>query len=178
MKNLFLRMMKEKDRPKIKIRLNSVDWLIEIAAIIFLLLLIGFPVYFYGELPNKIPVHFNAAGTADGYGSKASLWMLPLTGLFIYVIMTVLAPFPYIFNYVVKITQENATVQYTLAVRLLRILKTVILIMFTIISYQTIQTATGKSGGLGRVFLPVFLIATFGVVIIYFVQSLNNSTHS
>jgi hypothetical protein len=40
--------------------------------------------------------------------------------------------------------------------------------MFSFISYRTIQTALGKETGLGKTFLPVFLIVTFGVVIIFF----------
>lgn len=178
MKNLFQRMMPDADRPKLKIKLNTVDWLTEITAIVFLILLVGLPVFYFGELPERVPVHFNAAGQIDGYGSKSSFIVLPLTGLFMYGLLTVISLFPHIFNYPVKITPENAKVQYTLATRLLRILKTVILLMFAFISFQTLRAAAGKTGGLGKVFLPVFLIVTFGIVIVYLTQSLNNRSNS
>lgn len=170
--------MPDADRPKIKLKLNPADWLTEIVAVVFLVILVGLPVFYFGELPEKVPVHFNAAGQIDDYGSKASLIVLPLTGLFMYGLLTVISLFPHIFNYPVKITPENARVQYSLATRMLRILKTVILVMFTFISYQTIRAAAGKTGGLGKVFLPVFLIITFGVVIVYLTQSLNNRSNS
>ena len=49
-----------------------------------------------------------------------------------------------------------------------------ILIIFSFISFQTIRTATGGAEGLGKAFMPVFLLLTFGVIIIYIVRSLNN----
>ena len=42
------------------------------------LLYVGF---WYDRLPAVVPVHFNIQGTADGYGSKQVLLLLPLLGL-------------------------------------------------------------------------------------------------
>jgi hypothetical protein len=125
-----------------------------------------------------IPVHFNAAGLPDGFGSKSTLWILPLTAVFLYLLLTVLEAFPNIYNFPVKITPGNAFIQYRLATRLIRILKTILLILFSFISYKTIKTATGDTTGLGKAFLPVFLLITFGVIIIYIVHSLNNRQSS
>ena len=36
----------------------------------------------YPELPERIPIHFNAAGEVDGWGKKGMIWTLPLIGLF------------------------------------------------------------------------------------------------
>lgn len=41
-----------------------------------------------------------------------------------------------------------------------------------------VEIAAGKTGGPGKVFLPVFLVVTFGVVIVYMTQSLNNRGNS
>ena len=126
------------------------------------------------NLPERIPTHFNIAGEPDGYGSKSTLWILPVTAVIMYIGMTILELFPHIYNYPVEITPENAVRQYRIATRLIRILKTIIAILFSFLSYQTIKTALGITGGLGKVFLPVSLLITFGVIIIYVVGSLNN----
>jgi uncharacterized membrane protein len=160
--------------PKVKIKRTTFDWIIEVAGFSFLVVLIALPVIWYNNLPETIPVHFNAAGVPDGYGSRSTLWILPVTGLFMWLLMTVLEAFPQVYNFPVKITAENIVTQYRMATRLLRILKTVILILFSFISFQTIKTATGGSSGLGKAFLPVFLLITFGVIIIYMVRSINN----
>jgi uncharacterized membrane protein len=165
-------------RPRIKISLTSFDWATELLALMLLVLLIAIPVFSLNDLPDRIPVHFNSAGQPDGFGNRTSLWILPVTGAFMYLLLTVIGAFPQIYNFPVKITPENALTQYRLATRLIRILKTVILVLFSFISYQTIRTATGNASGLGKAFLPVFLLITFGVIIFYIVLSLNNRQSS
>jgi uncharacterized membrane protein len=174
----FYYMESNNSLPKIKIRLKSFDWAIEIFALIFLILLIALPIIYLKDLPDSIPSHFNAAGQPDDYGSRSTLWLLPLTGSFMYILMTVLSGFPQIYNYPVKITSENAVMQYTIATRLIRILKTVILIIFSYLSFQTINTSIGNATGLGKVFLPVSLLLTFGLIAVFVVMSLNNKHHS
>lgn len=161
-------------RPRIKLPLTSGDWIIELIAIVFLVFLFILPLRYYTDLPDKIPAHFNAAGSVDSYGSRATLWLLPGIGFALWLIMTILARFPYIFNYPVNISSDNAEIQYRLSTRMMRVLKTVILIMFSFISYRTIKIATGNSEGLGVVFLPLFLMITFGVITIYMIKVFKN----
>jgi len=158
----------------VKLKRTSLDWIIEVAGFSFLVVLIALPLIWYNKLPETIPVHFNAAGEPDGYGGRATLWILPVTGLFMWLLLTVLEAFPQVYNFPVKITPENIVTQYRMATRLIRILKSVILIIFSFISFQTIKTATGGASGLGKAFLPVFLLIIFGVIIIYLVRSMNN----
>jgi uncharacterized membrane protein len=161
-------------QPSIKIRHTTFDWITEFIAFSFLIILFAIPLIYYNGLPDRIPVHFNGAGVPDGYGSRSTLWILPLTGAFMYLLFTIIEAFPQIYNFPVKINPENALTQYRLATRLIRILKAVILILFSFISYQTIRTATKNAEGLGKAFLPVFLLITFGVIVVYIVMSLNN----
>ena len=167
-------MKNEPVRPRIKLKRTTIDWVLEFAAFAFLVILITLPLMYLKTLLESIPVHFNAAGQPDDYGSRSSLWFLPLTGAFMYLMFTILEGFPQIYNYPVQITPENAVIQYRLATRLMRILKTVILLTFSIISFQTIKTATGGATGLGKAFLPVFLLLTFVPIIFYLVQAINN----
>ena len=167
-------MLNSKNKPKIKLIRTPLDWIFELLAFLFLLIQIVIPIVYYNQLHETVPTHFNGVGQADGFGSRSTLWILPITSLFMYLLMTVVESFPHIYNYPVEITPENATVQYRIATRLIRILKTVILMIFSFITYQTIKTATGAASGLGKAFLPVFLLLTFGVIIVYFIHSLNN----
>lgn len=167
-------MESKENLPKVKLKRTTLDWIIEVAAFSFLIVLIALPLIWYNKLPENIPVHFNGAGEPDGYGGKSSLWLLPATGLFIWLLLTVIEAFPQVYNFPVKITPENIVTQYRMATRLIRILKAVILIIFSFISFQTMKTATGGASGLGKAFLPVFLLITFGLIIIYMVKSFNN----
>ena len=50
------------DRPRIKIGLDISDWVMELFGGIFLILMIGFPIYYLNELPDIIPRHFKRSG--------------------------------------------------------------------------------------------------------------------
>jgi uncharacterized membrane protein len=155
-------------------KLTAPDWAVEFIGLAILVMLFVLPLHFLSYLPERIPTHFNGAGIPDGYGSRSSIWILPVTGAFMYLLLTLVAAFPQIYNFPVKITENNALVQYRLATRFIRILKTLILILFLFLSFQTVNTALGKSLGLGKSFLPIFLILTLFPLIFYLVKALNN----
>lgn len=161
-------------RPAIRPEMSPIDWLLEAIALLGLMVFAGFVVYQFPKLPETLPSHFNGAGSPDEYSSRSSFWILPGVGIFIYILLSLIVLIPYQFNYMVRITPENALRQYTMATRLIRYLKSVIILLFLYISHATVQVAEGKSPGLGFWFLPVVLGAIFGSVIIYFIASSRN----
>jgi len=160
------------ERPKIKIDLDISDYIIESIGATFLVLMIGWPLYYFNELPEIIPRHFNAAGEPDGYSQKKIIWTLPAIGLVIYIGMFFLNKFPHIFNYLKEITKENAERQYRIATKLIRTINMLIAVSFFYIGFGTIQTALNEQDGLGKFFLPITLVATFGTIGIYMYQAL------
>jgi uncharacterized membrane protein len=158
----------EEERPKITLVPSTADKLVELLGWIILLALWGWTFSHYSTLPGTIPTHFNAAGEADGFGSKASLSALPIIATLLFIGITVLNRYPHSFNYPTSITQDNALRLYTLATRMLRYLKLVLVVVFGGIEFMTIQNATGKAAGLGAWFLPLTLLLVF-LPLIYFV---------
>ncbi len=62
-------------------------------SVIYLIILIPFAViyYFWNDLPEQIPMHWNFAGEVDSWGSKTDgLGMLPLLNIFLYILFLVL----------------------------------------------------------------------------------------
>ena len=158
----------EEERPKIKLIPTTADNLVDLLGWIMLLSIWGWTFTHYSALPDTIPTHFNAAGEADGFGSKASIIGLPFIATLLFIGLTVLNRYPHIFNYPTAITQDNALRLYTLATRMLRYLKLVLVLVFGGIELLTIQHATGKAAGLGVWFLPLTLVLVF-LPLIYFV---------
>ncbi len=158
----------ETERPKIKLIPTNADMLVELLGWIVLLTIWGWTFTYYSSLPDTIPTHFNAAGEADGFGTKVSLIALPVIATLLFIGLTVLNRYPHIFNYPTSITQDNALRQYTLGTRILRYLKLVLVLVFGGIEFMTIQNATGKGAGLGAWFLPLTLVLVF-LPLIYFV---------
>ena len=158
----------EEERPKITLIPTTADKLVELLGWLILLALWGLTISHFSTLPDTIPTHFNASGEADGFGSKASIIGLPVIATLLFVGLTVLNRYPHIFNYPTAITEDNALRLYTLATRMLRYLKLVLVLVFGGIEFMTIQHATRKAAGLGAWFLPLTLVLIF-IPLIYFV---------
>lgn len=142
-------------RPKIELIRSPLDNVLEWASKILLVVMWGLTLYAFLKSPITIPIHFNAAGQADNYGNKATLLILPILGTIIYFGLTQLNKYPHIFNYMTKITKDNAERQYTISTRLLRFIKFVILLIFSSIVLFTYLTTIGVTNGLGLWFLPL-----------------------
>lgn len=160
-----------KKRPKIHLELTVIDKLLEIVGWIAVLLMWALLLSQYAKLPEIIPIHFNAAGKADGFGNKATILMLPIIASMLFVGMTALNRFPHIFNYPVKITEGNAFWQYTKATRMIRYLKFIIVAVFGFLMFKTMQMAVDKTDGLGSWFTIAMLVLIFVPLLYYLVQS-------
>jgi len=102
----------KRERPKIKLVLNLMDKITEVAAISVLVAFWMYTLVSYKTLPEIIPTHFVADGQADGFGLKWTILTLPLMGLLFYIGLTVLGRYPHKFNYPVTITLNNAEKLY------------------------------------------------------------------
>jgi len=156
------------EKPKVKPEIKKADYFIEILSWVAVLFLLINTFRVYSGLPSTIPTHFNLAGEADDFGGKGTILILPLLVVIIFVGLTILIRFPYNYNYPVKITAENAIRQYANATRMLRFLKLVFVIVFSLLTTMIIQTAKGHSEGLGFWFLPFSLGMVF-IPLSYFI---------
>ena len=42
--------------------------------------------FFWGQMPETIPIHWNASGEADGFGSKWYIFMMPVINIAIFLL--------------------------------------------------------------------------------------------
>ena len=75
---------------------RAMQWLLALAFILQAFLWWR-AVWWFPQLPEKFPVHFNASGTPDGWSERGFMWfLLPILGLAIFclfgVIMATIAP--------------------------------------------------------------------------------------
>ncbi len=149
-----------KDRPKVKPEPTSFDRKLEVLCAMMLAVTWFLAIYALTFLPETIPVHFDLKGNPDRYGSKANLVILPIISTILYVGMTIINRYPHIFNYPVKITEENALRQYANATKMIRVLKLVVLVVFFTIVFFTVRSASGATFQ-GVWFLPFFLAVVY-----------------
>ena len=126
----------------------------------------------YLELPEIIPIHYNEVEAADSFGNKSNILALPITSTLLFIGLTILNKRPNVFNYPSEITKENGLYQYTSASRMIRFLKFIIMVIFGLIVFKTIQNANGNTNGLGTWFLPLTMGMIF-IPIIYFLINTN-----
>ena len=157
------------ERPKINIKYETIDYIIESLGIIALVCLVTAPIYFYNSLPDNIPIHYNIHGQPDAYESKQTIWILPLIGLFLYIGMTLLNKIPHLFNYPTKVTSENAEKLYRTGTRTVILLKVISTLIFAYLNFKTISIGLSKSTELGVLFTPtiIFIIIVFPGFMIY-----------
>lgn len=159
--------MQKQRRPRIRIGRGVIDWILESMGLTALILIIAYPLMSFGELPAEIPSHFDASGEPDAYSGKWIIWLLPLVTLILYSGMSVFQNYPHVFNYPVKVTNENAEKLYRTAVRSLTVLKVLVTLFFLYITIRTILIATGKATELGEMFLYIFIgaiVVTTGIM--------------
>jgi uncharacterized membrane protein len=144
-------------RPKIQLTLTKLDNWLEMLGKIVLVVMWVLTIFIFKKLPDTIPIHFDAYGKANDYGSKLTLLILPILATIIFFGLTWLNKYPHIFNYATKITDANAKAQYSIATRMLRFLKLSILIIFSLIILLVYLTTIGAANGLGIWFLPLTL---------------------
>lgn len=164
---IFYKSMFQK-QPKIKLPFSRLELGLEAAAIAGIVFMVLMIIKLWAILPATIPSHFNGAGQPDGYSGKNSLIIMPVVGMALYLMLSVIRLFPHICNYPWPITEENAQVQYRLAIYMLAWLKVEIMWSFAYINWSTMQVALKQSSGLGEGFLIVMLIAIFGTLGVYF----------
>lgn len=135
-----------------------------IVAWMALVYLVVAALYGGNKLPPRIPTHFGLNGQPDGWGGPESLWMLPIVGTLIALMMTVVTRFPQSFNYPVRMTRENQARLQELALGMIAWLRLEVLCLFAWIEWATIESARQTRLGLPTGLLLVSIIVIFGTI--------------
>jgi len=159
-------------KPKLDIPYSWTERLLLAATFIVFAGSVAHLIVEWADLPAKVPAHYNAKGEIDRWGSKWELAILPAIGLALIAGMTILSRYPHLYNYPVRITEENAAAQYALARRLIAWINLELAMIFACIGWMSVQAAKSGSDGMGLWVIPVILFVVLGTVVFYFVRAL------
>ena len=161
----------KRKRPRINIGITVFDLIIEIAGLVAVLAIWILLVVTYSRIPDTIPLHYNELGQIDRFGGKSSIFILPVLATALFVGMNILCRLPHLFNYPVKITENNAFFQYRNMARMVRCLTLAVILIFGYIFLHTVLNTGENADGLGIWFLPVTVAMIFIPAIYFMVKS-------
>ena len=130
--------------------------------------------YFWKQLPDQVPIHYNFAGTPDSWDGKNSLFILPVIAIFTFILFSVLRLFPHKWNYPFAITEQNAKQQYMIAISMVAWIKTLVIVGTAFLSRVMLQDALGRAVGIGFYTAPPFIFFSMISIGIYFTFSYKN----
>ena len=92
------------------------------------------------------------------------LWMLPVIGTGIYLLMTLVARFPASFNFPMRIPPRARPQLEAIALNMISWLKVEVVGLLAWIQYGTIRMVRQGQGRLSPVSVPLMLLAVFGTI--------------
>jgi len=122
------------------------------------------------DLPQRIPTHYNLSGQPDKWGSKDSVWLLPVVGANLYLLLSALSRLKGTLNvplgvclpaYVDSPEAQAETRQFLTAVKMM---------LVTVFAFITWRRVDAPDQGLGRAFVPLLLLLPLAVAVIYFLR--------
>lgn len=129
-------------RPKIKPAKTSLDRLLDLLSLAFLLSSLLLISYHYSSLPDRLAIPFNwPSKDVEGLGAKSLLWANPLICGLLILGIRLLMRYPWILNYPVEISSENAVYHYRMALAMLRMLNLLLASTALILSLFSLNEA-------------------------------------
>jgi cytochrome bd-type quinol oxidase subunit 2 len=158
-------------RPRIELEKSQTAILLEILTFMLVAGAAGLIGWYYNQLPDKIPIHFNwPSKDENGFGSKDLLWVSPLICGVLAIGLYILNGYPRIFNYPVKITQENAEYQYRQATRMIRILNLIIGLLCLTVTVGSISDGLGYESDFDFYINLLFPVLFIGVPFFFLIK--------
>ena len=112
---------------------------------VLLVFLWGFTLVHFGDLPDRVPIHYDVLGKPNHYGSQSYIWGLPLLASILLIILAI---------YQKKMPLKEMEKE------IFGWLKISILLIFGYIQLQSFLIALRRSNGLGPWFLPLSVALT------------------
>ncbi len=159
-------------QPKVKIDMTLTDWLLE--ALIIMGVIVGtvVTVLKYENLPDVIPTKYDFSGNVIAYGGKVNILILVGLMIVMYLFLVVINRFPHTFNYLVKITEQNAYKQYKLAMSLIRWINLEMTWLISLLIINDIYISLSENQDRTQIIVIASLVAMFATIAAYFIKAI------
>ena len=150
---------------KIKVNRTLEGTIFEFVFLVVLIAVWVFIIIALRKAPDVVPTHFDGAGNATSYDSKYSILFATIVTSIAGVIMLGSAYFPHNINMPVKVKTPR---QYLLAIRMVRVLSLVLVVLTAVIAYTSLVAYNEPSAApiLGTEGVMFAVIVIFSILIL------------
>jgi hypothetical protein len=121
-------------------------------------------------LPARVAIHFDAAGNANGWGTPAVLWLLPVIVTLVYGLMAWATRYPSVFNYPVRVTPATRPCLESLTCSMIAWMQAELVCLFAWIQWATIASARRGAGTLSQWTMLAGILVIWATIAVYIVS--------
>jgi uncharacterized membrane protein len=138
---------------------NRLDWVLEAFSAVCVIAPFVWLALVWDQLPARVPRHFGPSGAPNAWGDKSGLLTLPVVGIVGYALLSAAARYQGLINVPMDVNREDPAVR-SLLQSMVIVIKLSMMLLFGYITWGSVQTALGKTHGLGLWFLPFTLLSS------------------
>lgn len=124
--------------PKLDLPLSNGDRVRIGLGLVLLAVLWIQPALSWSALPDRVPIHFGWDGEPTAFASSGTVWILPVLGLILFVLLEGLARVPHLHNYGKRLKPENTERLYRASSRMLRELNVSDTLVFNVVVFSVV----------------------------------------
>lgn len=143
----------------------------EFISVLLMLLVACIVIVFYRDIPSQVPLHYNIYGEADAYSRKWAIFIVPIVMMITYIALSILQKKPHIFNYPIKVTEQNKIKLYEVGVEMVVVFKAMSLLMLSSLSISSILDSINKNGYINA-WLIIAIVLLWVIIFIYYIRKM------
>ncbi len=155
-----------------KFKKHPLDLTFEILGISAIIVSFALPAFYFQDLPDSFPRHFGSDGLPDAYGGKGIIWVYPIVGAILFIIIGLISNIPSMINLPFQPNPENTEISQRKYARMIRILNVGMVCILVFITHNSIQIGLGNQTQLPDYFTPISLLFFFGTPLIFILPDL------
>ena len=134
-----------------------------------LIVLTGFTIYAYPQLPGQIPTHFNLQGLPDGYGSRKTIFALPAFAALTLLMISLPVFIPGLskYNFPGQTTPAQQTRLIALSMRMLHVCMVTVVLLFCLLTLEIYLISAMGRKPFGAWYLVLCLLTVLGPITYY-----------
>lgn len=162
---------------KNSIKLSKHEYYLDVISVFFILAQILILLFYWKNLDERVPIHFNLLGSPDGYGSKYVLLTLPIVSVLLFLGLKSFR-FIKLYRYLGKYDEKFSILLYKLYRSWTSLASTLTMFFFFTLLYFSIKIPVNNLEKVPfYIIISYFVVLVLSVIIYGIIESLYKKKH-